>query len=123
MADIGNMTTQADIEMKMGADTNTSSFTTTSMALSAAQAEGIINAASRFNITNAITTGTLTGSHYTGIFNNIVSSLVAIDAIKFDMSDINRIEAEDRINILRDSTLRDLSIIRDIKTQEWMSLK
>ena len=124
MAAIGNMTSQEEIEMKAGDGLNTTSFGTASMALAAIGAEGVVNCAARYDFSTAISDGTLTGSAKTGIFGNIVASLVAIDGIKTDMSGYqSRIVAEDNVNILRDSVLRDLSIVRDIKTQEWLAVK
>jgi len=127
MGKIGNITTQEEIEMKAGIGMNTTAvtgFTPARMSASALNAESILNAATRFNYVDGVTSGAITGSAFTGILSNIVSSLTAIDAVKWDFSNYqNRIIAEDTINILRDSALRDISILRDIKTQEWIGSK
>jgi len=122
MVDIGNWTTKEDIEMKAGSGMSTASFGTSSMILSAAQAEGVLNTATRFDW--AANTSSITSASFTGMLNNVVASLVGVDAVSHDMSGYpSRIVAEDKINILRDSVLRDLSILRDIKTQEFIGAK
>ena len=82
------------------------------------QAEGTINTMSRYNF--------LTGySGYTDgikqILEGVASDLAAINGIIFDMSVFNsRIEAEDKINVLRDSAMRGLAILRDKKNQKFL---
>ncbi len=50
------------------------------------------------------------------LIKDIVSSLAAIQAVKWSMSGYtSRIEAEDVINVLRDEALRGLQLIRDQK--------
>ena len=45
-----------------------------------------------------------------------VASIAAVEVIKYDMDVIESLrEAENRINILRDTYLRDLSLLRDLK--------
>jgi len=53
------------------------------------------------------------------ILQDIVSSQAAIIAIQANMEGWNRVEAEDKINVLRDGVLRGLSMIRDVKNREW----
>lgn len=56
------------------------------------------------------------------ILVDISSSLVAINAIQFDMSGYtSRIEAEDMVNIQRDTALRGLSIIRGQKVVDFIN--
>ena len=56
------------------------------------------------------------------LLTEVASNLAAIYAIQFDMSGFSsRIEAEDMINILRDSATRGLSILRDKKQQEFLT--
>ena len=68
----------------------------------------------------ADTTSTLSAS-VRGILIDTGACLAAIEGISFDMSGFtSRVEAEDMINVLRDIALRNLSILRDKKTQEFM---
>ena len=84
-----------------------------------AQAESTINAMTRYNWTD----------DYSGmnddvkkILEDVASDLAAIKAITWDMSGYtSRVEAEDLINVLRDSALRGLAILRDKKTQKFIS--
>ena len=56
-----------------------------------------------------------------GILIDTAASLAAIQGITFDMSGYtSRNEAEDMITMLRDTTQRNLSILRDKKTQEFI---
>jgi len=56
------------------------------------------------------------------ILKEVTSCLCAINVIMWDMSGYNsRTEAEDMINVLRDTALRDLSILRDKKNQDFMT--
>ncbi len=57
----------------------------------------------------------------TRVLNDAVSTLAAISAVKFDMSGYtSRIEAEDVINVLRDSALRKMQLIRDQKGVKFL---
>ena len=74
------------------------------------EAEGVVNSASRHNwVSNwATISGDAT------IVKGVVEDLAAIYGITYDMSGFtSRIEAEDMINVLRDSALRGLSLLRD----------
>lgn len=108
------MTTHAEVLLKAGlscsADVTSSASTTIFMNM----AEGVINSATRFDWTG------ITSSAVAGLLSDCASSLAAIDVIKYDMSAASRIEMEDRINVLRDAALRDLSILRDSKVQEYV---
>jgi len=62
-----------------------------------------------------------TNSDVQGILTDTTSSLAAIYCIQYDMSGYTtRIEAEDMITILRDATIRNLQILRDIKAQTFI---
>lgn len=57
-----------------------------------------------------------------GIITDTVSNLAAIYAITYDMSGYtSRTEAEDIINVLRDAALRNMSILRDKKFQDFIN--
>ena len=55
------------------------------------------------------------------ILTGVATDIAAIFAIIYDMSGFtSRVEGEDMINVLRDSALRGLSILRDKKTQDFL---
>ena len=83
--------------------------------------EAIINCICRFDWDKADTASTLNTS-VRGILIDTAASLCAIEGIIFDMTTdfASRIEAEDCINVLRDISLRNLSILRDKKVQDFM---
>jgi len=118
MASTHIMTTQAACETKMGA--NVSASWTEAMTTEAGlQAENTVNCICRYNFSDDWAALNVDVKH---LISDIVSSLVAIQAICYDMSGYtSRTEAEDMINVLRDGALRRLSIIRDKKVQDFMS--
>ena len=83
------------------------------------EAESLINTICRYNFTD----------DYSGlnddvkkILHGIASDLAAINAITYDRSGYtSRVEAEDMINVLRDSALRGLAILRDKKAQDFIN--
>ena len=112
------MTTEAEIQQKSGANVNVA-FDTTMMTAAGIRAESTVNVMARFNFSDAY--GAL-NADVKGILSDIVSSLVAIEAISYDMSGYtSRVEAEDMINVLRDGALRGLSILRDKKQQDFIN--
>jgi len=55
------------------------------------------------------------------LLRQVVSDLVAINCITYDMSGFtSRVEAEDMVNIYRDSAMRGLALLRDMKTREYI---
>ena len=112
------MTTEAEIEQKSGAGVS-ATFDTTAMTASNLRAESMVNSIARYNFSDAVTAGL--NADVKGILSDVASSLVAIEAIAYDMSGYtSRIEAEDMINILRDGALRGLSLLRDKKPQTFI---
>ena len=56
------------------------------------------------------------------LIEETVTALAAIEAVKYDMVGYTtRIEAEDIINVLRDSALRGLSLLRDQKGVKFIT--
>ena len=56
------------------------------------------------------------------LLTEVSSNIAAIYAVTYDMSGFtSRVEAEDMINIFRDAALRGLSILRDKKTQDFLT--
>jgi len=111
------MTTEAEIEQKSGAGVN-AAFDTTAMTASNLRAESVINAVSRYNWSDAYAGLNV---DVKGILSDFCSSFVAIEAISYDMSGYtSRVEAEDMVNILRDGLLRNMQIIKEIKSQTFI---
>ncbi|KKK59107.1 hypothetical protein LCGC14_3037690, partial [marine sediment metagenome] len=83
------------------------------------EAESTINALSKYNWTDV----------YSGldvdtrkILQGVASDLAAINCIIYDMSGYtSRTEGEDMINVLRDSALRGMALLRDKKNQKFIS--
>ena len=112
------MTTEAEIEQKSGAGVN-AAFDTTMMTASNLRAESMVNTMSRFNFSDAYAA---LNADVKGLLSDICSSFVAMEAITYDMSGYtSRTEAEDMINVLRDGMLRNLSILRDKKVQDFIN--
>jgi len=83
------------------------------------RAESIINCVCKNNFSDSFATDNIDVKQ---ILSDFCSSFVAIEAISYDMSGYtSRIEAEDMINILRDSSLRSLSLLRDKKQQKFIN--
>ena len=111
------MTTEAEIEQKSGAGVN-AVFDTTMMTAANLRAESTVNAIARYNFSDGYAALNV---DVKGILSDVCSSLVAIEAISYDMSGYtSRTEAEDMINVLRDGALRGLSILKDKKVQTFM---
>lgn len=85
------------------------------------QAESLINMVCRkvFAVdTAAFTALPVTTKH---LLTEVASNLAAIYAIQYDMSGFaSRIEAEDMINILRDASLRGLSLLRASAQKDFL---
>jgi len=112
------MTTEGEITSKEGANVS-SSLTDAMHDAWVLQAENFINAFVRINVSDSYASLNVDVKY---IFSDIVSSLVAIQGIMYDMSGYtSRAEAESMINVLRDGILRNLSMIRDKKNQIFIT--
>ena len=117
MASTHIMTTQAECEQKMGANVS-ASWTEAMTTAAGLQGENMVNCLCRYNWSDVWAT---TSADVKYLISDIVSSFVAIQAICYDMSGYtSRVEAEDMINVLRDSMIRNMAILRDEKTQTFM---
>lgn len=118
MADEGIFCTQADVQRKAGAG---ASATATAEAYTnhfIGEAESEINVLTRYNWSDDY--ASLNGD-VKEILRQAASNLAAIYVISYDMSGYtSRTEAENIVNILRDSYLRCLSILRDKKAQTFI---
>ena len=112
------MTTEAEIQQKSGANVNIA-FNTTMMTASNLRAESIINCITRNNYSDSFSGLNIDVKQ---ILSDFCSSFVAIEAITYDMAGYtSRIEAEDMINVLRDSMLRAMSILRNQNTVTFIN--
>lgn len=119
MADTGIFCTTAEVARKAGANASATSVAEAYVNDYVTQAESIINTICRFNFSDAYTGLNV---DVKGILKQVASDLAAIYVIQFDMSGFTtRTEAEDMINILRDSALRGLSILRDQKQKDFIN--
>ena len=118
MADTGVFCTTAEVERKAGVNVSATSKAEAYTNDYVTQAESHINAAVRFNFSDAYSALNV---GVKGILKEAASNLAAIYAIQYDMSGFtSRIEAEDMINILRDRALEAITILRDKKVEEFM---
>jgi hypothetical protein len=88
------------------------------------EAEGLINCTCRKTFAESTTAFNALGTTARTLLTGVSSNLVGIEGLTYKPSGedgaLNRIEFEDRINILRDGVLRGLSILRDKKTQDYI---
>jgi len=111
------MTTEAEIQQKSGANVN-AAFDTTMMTAANLRAESTVNVVCRYNFSDTYAT---LNADVKGILSDVCSSLVAMEAIAYDMSGYTSlIEAEDMITLLRDGVLRGIGILREQKAETFI---
>ena len=119
MADDGVWTKNADIQAKAGANANATAKAVAATDVYVLEVESMVNCATRYNWSDAYAG---LNADVKDILKEITSNICAIYVIQWDMSGFtSRIEAEDMINILRDGAIRGLSILRDKKTQDFIT--
>jgi len=118
MADTGIFATTAEVQRKVGANVSAVSNVEAFINDYMTQAESLINVTIRFNFSDVY--GTL-NADVKGILKQVSSDLAAIYVIQYDMTGMTLREAENRINILRDSAQRGLSILRDKKQATFIN--
>ena len=119
MADTGIFCTGAEVERKAGANASATSSAEAYTNDYIAQAESEINAMCRYNFSDNYAS---LNDDTKMILKAAASNLAAIYVITYDMSGFtSRIEAESMINVLRDAALREISILRDKKTQDFIN--
>ena len=115
------MTTEAEIQQKSGDNVSTS-FDTTMMTASNLRAESTINSITRNNYSDSFSGLNIDVKQ---ILSDFCSSFVAIEALNYKPTGqdgaMSRIEYEDRINVLRDSMLRAMSILRNQNTVTFIN--
>ncbi len=118
MVIVSIMTTGGEIESKEGANVSTA-LTDAMHDAWVLQAENFVNVFIRENFSDLITAGL--NVDVKSIFSDVVSSLVAINGIMYDMSGYtSRAEAEDMVSMLDRGTQRILSILRDKKYTKFI---
>lgn len=119
MADTGIFATTVEVQRKTGAGASAVSNTEAYINDYMTQAESLINAVCRYNFSDNYATINV---DFRGLLKEVASNLAAISVIQYDMSGYtSRIEAEDMINVLRDSVMRGLSLLRDKKVQDFIN--
>lgn len=119
MADDGVWTKNEDIQAKAGTNANATAKATAATDVYVLEVEGFVNVATRKNWSDLYSG---LSADVKDILKEVTSCLCAILVIQWDMSGFtSRTEAEDMINVLRDIALRDLSILRDKKSQTFMT--
>lgn len=112
------ITTTAEVAAKMGANVS-AGFTGAMQDAAELQIMALINVMCKKNYTDVIIVAM--NADVLGLFSDICSSYIAIQGIKYDMSGYtSRVEAEDMINIERDTMLRGLGILRQQAAQDFI---
>lgn len=112
MAYTGIFATVNEITRKAGANAN-ATITVSEDAYNdwIAQSESFVNVFTKNNFSDTYAT---LNADVKGILRDVASNLTAIYVIQYDMSGFtSRAEAEDMVNILRDSALRGLAVLKD----------
>ena len=118
MADTGVFATTAEVGYKVGSGASVTSNAEAYINSFMTQVESQINCLTRYNWSDNYAG---LDADVKGILKEVASNLAAIYVISYDMSGYgSRVEAEDLINVLRDSALRGLSILVDSKVQTFM---
>ena len=117
MAFTGITATEAEIDQKTGANVSVA-YTDTMKTQALLQAENFINCISRYNWSDNWATLNVDVKY---AVTQVTASLVAIEAIKYDMSGYtSNIEAEDMINILWAISSLYINLFRDQKVVDFM---
>lgn len=119
MADDGIYTKNADIQALAGVNANSTSKATAATDIYVLTVESAINSTTRFNWSDAFTAGL--NADVGGILTETGAAACAIKVITSDMDAIGRNTAESMINVLRDTYLRNISILRDFKNQDFIN--
>ena len=119
MADTGIFATTAEVQRKAGANASSTANVEAYINDFMTQAESAINVATRYNWSDAYSGLNV---DVKGILKEAASNLAAMYVIQFDMSGFtSRYEAETMLDVLNAGFLRALSILRDIKQQDFMN--
>ena len=119
MADTGIFCSGVEVGRKSGENASGVSKSEAYTNQYISEVESQINSAVRFNFSDVYSTLNVDTR---GVLREIASNLAAIYVIIYDMSGWtgNRIEAEDMINVLRDSAMRNLKMLKDKKVTDFV---
>ena len=120
MANAGQFAQDADILLRVGTKASATVKAAGWFDTIILDVEAVINCMTRYDWSTADAATTLNTS-VRGILIDTGACLAAIEGIIWDMSGYtSRVEAEDMINVLRDTALRNMSILRDKKVQDFI---
>jgi len=120
MADAGQFAQDADILLRVGTNASATVKAAGWFDSIILDVEAFINCISRYDWSTEDAATTITAS-VRGILIDTGACLAAIEGISWDMSGYtSRAEAESMVTILRDIAMRNLSILRDLKTQTFI---
>lgn len=120
MADAGQFAQDSDILLRVGTKASATVKAAGWFDTIIIDVEAFINCVTRYDWSTLDATATMHAS-VRGILVDTGACLAAIEGIIWDMSGFtSRVEAEDMINVLRDIALRNISILRDKKTQAFI---
>lgn len=120
MADAGQFAQDADILLRVGTNASATVKAAGWFDTIILDVEAKINVFTRYDWSTADAATTL-NTTVRGLLIDTGACLAAIEGISWDMSGFtSRIEAEDMINVLRDTALTNMSILRDKKNQKFM---
>jgi hypothetical protein len=118
MADTGIFATTAEVGYKAGAGASATSKAEAYVNSYMTQVEAYINSSCRYNFSDNYAGLNVDTK---GVLKMIASDLAAIYVINYDMSGFaSRLEAEDKINVLRDAALRGIQLLKDKKVQDFV---
>ena len=120
MANAGQFAQDADILLRVGTNASATVKAAGWFDTIILDVEAVINCVTRYDWSTADAATALNAS-VRGVLIDTGACLAAIQGINFDMSGFtSRTEAEDMITLLRDTALRNLSVLRDLKTQTFI---
>lgn len=117
MAETGIFCSGAHVIRKAGGNVSGAAITQNNYNDFIEQAESFINLSTRYNWSDNFSGANIDTKM---VLREAASNLAGIYAIQFDMSGINRIEAEDRINILYRRFKDCIKLLSDQATQTYL---
>lgn len=118
MAFTGITATEAQIDQKAGAGVS-ALFTDTMKTQALLMAESRVNVETKFNWSNWFALNP--DADLKSVITNVTSSLVAMDAINYDMKGYtSRLEAQTMLDVLDDIVSAGLNVLKDIDKKNWV---
>jgi hypothetical protein len=119
MVDTGIFATTAEVQYRAGANASATANVEAYINSFMTQAESYINTVCRVNYSDTYTTLDV---DVKGILKMVASCLAAIDVINFDYNGFSggRVEAQSRIDTLRDKAMMGLALLKDKKNTDFI---